>query len=481
MVRLVVACVAGVALATPTVLAASCPNLAMSETPYSKLSSEKVSSLCEECFDLIDKVRTHNFSFLISLVFLAAPPTLSHKPVPVSLVLHFLAAQSTCGDAKFCPMVTGKTWCGAASSLSCDTLDGFDVENEYPGVTGSMGRKCCQKYATGNTDSSCGGLPPRAGSNSSSMNVTAHPSSESAFFSVFGDIPPLWFWWGCLVAVSILNIILLGVAMVKIDPKDSYGKLMKVLAIPWVLECAWRSVFPSLYLQRFVFWDTWLNSVIVDRTWACAGELAWVYQTALALRHVDTQITGGKKWIQASAWVAFAIYIAAECTSYYNVATTNEYFAALEVVLDGVSYLVMLPASVYLWFNCPGKVCSNSAKIYLTAMPIVCLFYPIYNCFVDAPMYMARYRSDQAHHKSYFTFVAGLEDAATRRVVTHNLSDWKQDMTWMAVYFSAGAWSGLLLMFAPRVPAKSTLRAASMLRVSPEANVALLGSHVNQV
>ena len=39
-----------------------------------------------------------------------------------------------------------------------------------------------------------------------------------------------------------------------------------------------RSVFPSLYLQRFVFWDTPLNAILVDRTWAFVGELAYIYQ-----------------------------------------------------------------------------------------------------------------------------------------------------------------------------------------------------------
>lgn len=65
----------------------------------------------------------------------------------------------------------------------------------------------------------------------------------------------------------------------------------------------------------------------------CIGELAWTYQVALALRHVDKEVTGGKGWIQASGWLAFLIYIVAECTSYYNVATTNEFWAAVEVLL----------------------------------------------------------------------------------------------------------------------------------------------------
>ena len=41
-------------------------------------------------------------------------------------------------------------------------------------------------------------------------------------------------------------------------------------------------------------------------------------------------------------------------------------------------------------------------------------------------------------------------DAAERRIVTHNLTDWSGDMGWMTAYFSVGAWTGILLMFAPR-------------------------------
>jgi len=60
---------------------------------------------------------------------------------------------------------------------------------------------------------------------------------------------------------------------------------MKLLGVPFVWNCGWRSLLPSLYLQRFVFWDTWLNSILVDRTWACIGELACT-SAALALSTV---------------------------------------------------------------------------------------------------------------------------------------------------------------------------------------------------
>ena len=219
----------------------------------------------------------------------------------------------------------------------------------------------------------------------------------------------VWAWYAflCIVCAA-FNVGYLVYTYVKTPSKDSYGTWMKALAVPWVLECAWRSVFPSLYLQRFAFWDVWMNSIVVDRCWACVGELAWTYQVALALRHVDKQVTGGKWWIQASGWLAFVVYILAECTSYYNVATTNEFWAAIEVLLDGAAFFVMAPAAIYLWCKIPGSSIA-SAKGFCLILSLVSTIYPCYNVFVDAPMYMARYKADQAAGKHYFSFLEGLE------------------------------------------------------------------------
>jgi len=196
----------------------------------------------------------------------------------------------------------------------------------------------------------------------------------------------------------------------------------------------------------------------VDRTWACIGELAWTTQIALALWMVDDCIANqsggtGRAWVKYSAIAAVLGYVIAEATSYYNTATTNEWYAAAEVILDGLSWLVMAPAMITLFLKAPGHVCGSTGKFYLGAMSVLCLVYPLYNLLVDAPMYYARYRADQAHNKTYFPFVAGLEDAAHRRVVTHDLKDWGNDLFWMTLYFSAAAWSAILLMFAPLVPA----------------------------
>lgn len=258
---------------------------------------------------------------------------------------------------------------------------------------------------------------------------------------------------------------------------ESYKGCMRCLAVPWVWECAWRSVFPSLYLQRFVVWDTFLNSIIVDRCWACCGELSWTYQIALALRHIDTEVnaaaTGegndraraatGTWWIQLSGWTAFITYVVAECISYYNVATTNEFWAAAEVVVDGVSFILMAPGAIYLCYQLRGSSWT-SGRIFCLVLAITCIAYPGYNWFVDAPMYMRRYAADEAANKTYQQFLPGLMDAATRRVVTRRTEDWKEDMTWMTCYFLFGAWSGILLMFAPTVGMTTRERKHSELR-----------------
>lgn len=235
-----------------------------------------------------------------------------------------------------------------------------------------------------------------------------------------------------------------------------------MLAVPWVINCAYRSVFPSLYLQRFVFWDTPLNGILVDRGFACVGELCWVFQTSLALRHVDKDITGGRLWIQASGWLAFVVYIVAEVCSYYNVATTNELWCAIEVGLDGLSYLIMLPASIYLLLQCPDALTASSAKKYLAIMVPLTLLYPAYNFYIDAPMYMRRYAADQAAGKQYFGFIQGLEDAASRRIFTHNFNDWKEDMSWMVLYFSVGALWGIMQMYAPRLKPNSAKSSSTL-------------------
>lgn len=295
------------------------------------------------------------------------------------------------------------------------------------------------------------------------QSTSTTPSSVPVF--VLDGSLILWAWYAFLVVFCCWgNIIHLMCVWQKTrSANDTYSQTMRILAVPWVINCAYRSLFPSLYLQRYVFWDTPLNGILVDRGLACVGELCCVFQTSLALRHVDMEITGGRLWVQATGWLSFVVYVVAEICSYYNVATTNELWCAIEVDLDALSYLIMLPASIYLFLLCPGSITGSSAKKFLAVMVPLTVLYPLYNFLIDAPMYLRRYAADQKAGKHYFGFLEGLEDAATRRIFTHEFNDWKEDMTWMVLYFFLGAAGGIVLMYAPKLDTSNKEEAPSLM------------------
>ena len=99
--------------------------------------------------------------------------------------------------------------------------------------------------------------------------------------------PEIWNWYLALCAVSVFNIIVyIKILMTKENVKKedyNYVYWMKVLAFPYVLQCAWRSFFPELYNQRITFWDTPLNSCFIGRGLATIGEVTWIAQCAMGL------------------------------------------------------------------------------------------------------------------------------------------------------------------------------------------------------
>jgi len=268
-------------------------------------------------------------------------------------------------------------------------------------------------------------------------------------------------WHQLLVGASVGNLVLYAwaIAFKRLPPtadpsRRALQTKMYVLAAPMVLQCTWRSVFPSLYLQRFTFYDTPLNSIMVDRTLACAGALSWNGALALCLAHVDAELTGGRRWVRLSAWALFLTYVAAECFSYYNTATTNELWAAIEVGTDAVSQVMALPASLALasGLRTQGRL-RTTGGTFVLLFCLLAVVYPLYNFFIDVPMYMDRYRADQAAHKSYLPLLVGLRDAATRRVPTQLQEDWQDDMSWMVMYFVFNPLGSIALTTAPTIKA----------------------------
>jgi len=64
---------------------------------------------------------------------------------------------------------------------------------------------------------------------------------------------------------------------------------------------------------------------------------------------------------------------------------------------------------------------------------------------VDVPMYLRRWRANVADGVKLLRPLEGLRDVSTRWVVTHDLAEWRDEIPWMSLYFSAAVWASLAL------------------------------------
>ena len=66
---------------------------------------------------------------------------------------------------------------------------------------------------------------------------------------------------------------------------------------------------------------------------------------------------------------------------------------------------------------------------------------------VDIPLYITRWRIGKRAGLRYLRVVEGLKDAVVRRRVTQTRDDWRKEVLWMSLYFSAGVWMSLGIIF----------------------------------
>ena len=60
-------------------------------------------------------------------------------------------------------------------------------------------------------------------------------------------------------------------------------------------------------------------------------------------------------------------------------------------------------------------------------------------------MYLARWQAESTDSSRRLSPLAGLRDASTRWIVTHDIAEWKDEITWMSLYFSVAVWASLAL------------------------------------
>ena len=256
---------------------------------------------------------------------------------------------------------------------------------------------------------------------------------------------PLAWWWSSLTLVSGANIAVWFLLYRQLHEQPAAGigntsgiESMLLLSAAYVFGCAFRSFLPRADVQRICLFDTWLSSVFVGRSVATVAEICFAAQWALILHQLGT-MTGADTTLNV-AWVIVPLILIAECFSWYAVLTTNYLGNAIENSIWAVAFFIVGIGLCRLLPEFDGPV---RAGLVITIIGIVA--YLAFLMTVDVPMYLNRWRAGRADGSRRLGPLEGLRDVSTRWVVTHDLAEWKEEMTWMALYFSAAVWASLAL------------------------------------
>jgi hypothetical protein len=256
---------------------------------------------------------------------------------------------------------------------------------------------------------------------------------------------PLAWWWGLLTVISGTNIATwfwlyqqLGGRPTGYLGGASGSGLMLVLCAAYVFGCAFRSLLPRADIQRICLFDTWLSSVVVGRSVATVAEVCFAAQWAIVLHRLGT-VTGADTAMNI-AWVVIPLIVIAQCFSWYAVLTTNHVGSAIENSIWALTFFAVGVGLCRLLPDFDGPV-----RVALAVTIVGIAGYLIFLVTVDVPMYLARWRAKAADGGRHLGPLEGLRDASTRWVVTHDLAAWKDEITWMSLYFSAAVWASLAL------------------------------------
>jgi hypothetical protein len=256
---------------------------------------------------------------------------------------------------------------------------------------------------------------------------------------------PLAWWWSLLTLVSGVNIAVWFVLYHRLreQPTGSLGssfgiELMLLLCAGYVFGCAFRSFLPRADVQRICLFDTWLSSVAVGRTVATVAEVCFAAQWAMMLHQLGT-MTGAETTLNA-AWVIVPLILIAECFSWHAVLTTNYLGNAIENSIWAVAFFIVGIGLCRLLPEFDGPV-----RIVLAIAITGIAAYLAFLMTIDVPMYLSRWRTEVADGSKRLRPLEGLRDVSTRWVVTHDLAEWKGEIAWMSLYFSAAVWASLAL------------------------------------
>jgi hypothetical protein len=252
---------------------------------------------------------------------------------------------------------------------------------------------------------------------------------------------PVSWWWAMLTLVSGVNIAAWILMYRELHDAGGSGRIpgmqvMLLLSAAYVFGCAFRSLLPRADVQRICLFDTWLSSVVVGRSVATVAEVCFAAQWTMILLQLGTM--SGATTAVTAAWVIVPLILIAECFSWHAVVTTNYLGNAIENSIWAVAFFI---AGVGICRLLPEF--DGGLRVILVGALVGIVVYLAFLMTVDVPMYLKRWRADVARGNRGLKPLEGFRDVSTRWVVTYDLSEWREEIAWMSLYFSAAVWASL--------------------------------------
>ena len=285
---------------------------------------------------------------------------------------------------------------------------------------------------------------------------------------------------------------------------DKYRRKMRVLSIPFVVVCAWRAYFPSIYLKRYCFIDSIFSNILAARLMSTVSELCLAWQITSAILRVESDLRRERAWrggvnelggealavpmlggadesglarpssqcrggcrsvgVRTAAVLFTAIIAFAEVNSCLGTSTTNSYFFMLEEgswVVGGTLFL--LPASIslaaslanlraHLKIADPTRLPAlRTVQRFVVGLVLFMVAYCPWGVISDVPSNYRRWHNDTTHNKTYPSVADGFANAAGHCEPTRGWGAWAPYLLWMTAYFSGLVWCSIALGYGPRI------------------------------
>ncbi len=255
---------------------------------------------------------------------------------------------------------------------------------------------------------------------------------------------PVSWWWAMLTLVSGINIAAWILMYRELHAAGTSGRvpgmeIMLLLSAAYVFGCAFRSFLPRADVQRICLFDTWLSSVAVGRSVATVAEVCFAAQWTMILLQLGTDVGGGDGGDRGVGDRAAdpdrgMLFLVRGRDDQISLQRRREFASGRSPSSSSAIGLCRLLPE----FN-------GAVRVVLGIAVIGIVFYIVFLMTVDVPMYLKRWRAVVAGGNRILRPMEGLRDVSTRWIVTHDISEWREEIAWMSLYFSAAVWASLAL------------------------------------